>query len=169
MDMIPQTEKKKTYVGRSAISYTMQNLQVISWQHQLENLEKYGYKFTIGEIENAANRIEPSQGPPLFEINDSFYSIQDFKILSEMVKNFLENKRQSNSLNGAISNQDLLEKIHSLNFKMIQEILSSESFTVDKAKYTGFHSVLRNACRHWKEEFYDDPQIAYWFVEYELI
>ena len=93
MDMIPQTEKKKTYVGRSDVSYTMQNLQVISWQHQLENLEKYGYKFTIGEIENAANRIEPSQGPPLFEINDSFYSIQDFKILSEMVKNFLENKR----------------------------------------------------------------------------
>ena len=52
---------------------------------------------------------------------------------------------------------------------MIQEILLSKSFTVDKKRYTGFHSVLRKACKHWKEEFYDDPQIAYCFVEYDLI
>ena len=86
-----------------------------------------------------------------------------------MIKHFLEHEGESDIQKKAVSDDDMLAKIHSLNFKMIQEILLSKSFTVDKKRYTGFHSVLRKACKHWKEEFYDDPQIAYWFVEYDLI
>ena len=171
MDRIPQTYKKRSYIERSDIDKTIAQNQVVSWQKQIQNKEKYGYKFTVEEFEFATNRIEPSNGPPFCEINQSIYSKHDFKNLSEMIKHFLEQENDSEfSIQiEVLFDDDILAKIHSLNFKMIQDILLSNSFTIDNRRYSDYHNVLRKACTHWKEKFYDDAQVAYWFVEYNLI